>query len=376
MPCALVIDDEPALTTIVGRFLERSGFEVATATSGLDGLQKARAKPPDVAIVDVMMPDMDGYQVCQHLRRDPRTTRTAILMLTARGQSVDRQMALQAGADAHAVKPFNGKALVEEIQGLLDVRAASRPPRGFQVVALTLKDRAGTTTLATNLGLCLADEQNCLSVIVDMVLRGGDVGAHLGLSPTASWVEAPRMDADNLVEHLVRHRDKLFVLPSPAPRQVGRLDLTVVEHHLARLREWHDCVILDTPRDLGPMAPMLLRSSHLVLLLLTPEPGILRTARASLAAMKTLARRPLRIWPVLNPLHIQPQAATRTVEEALGIRVAATLPWSPEVCARATANHRPVVLSAPESPLAQAFRTLAGHIAQVVGATPEERTRA
>ena len=97
MPKVLVIDDEPSLATIVSRFLEDAGFEVETATSGLEGLEKATTLRPDAVILDIMMPDMDGYEVCRHLRRDPRTARTVVMALTARGQSVDKQAAFSAG---------------------------------------------------------------------------------------------------------------------------------------------------------------------------------------------------------------------------------------------------------------------------------------
>jgi DNA-binding response OmpR family regulator len=371
MPSALIIDDEPALTAIVGRFLERSGFDTDTATSGAEGLEKARSSQPDVIIVDVMMPEMNGYEVCQRLRGDPRTARAAILVLTARGQLVDRQMALQAGADAHTAKPFNGKALVEEIQALLDKKTNQAPPRGVQVTIVKLREGAGATTLAANLGLCLAKEQGCLAVVADLVLRGGEVSNRLGLPPTASWVESPPVNDDALVEHLLRHRDGLFVLPAPTSQPADGVDPGVVEQHLKQLRSWYDCVVVDTARDLGPLAPVLLRSSHLVLLLLTPDPADLRTARASLAAMKKLGQPALRIWPILNPGEAEPQAARQQAEEALGVQMVATLPWSPELCAQAMTRQQPVVLSAPDSPLSQIFHALAQRIVQASG--PAER---
>ncbi len=376
MPSALVIDDEAALTKIVGRFLERAGFRVETATSGPEGLQKARAKPHDVIVVDVMMPNMDGYEVCRQLRRDPRTIRTAIVMLTARGQYVDKQMAFQSGADEHISKPFNGKVLVQEIEGLLERKDGSNNALGYQILVLRLKDQVGATTLATNLSLCLAGRSDGLTVTADMVLQGGDVGTRLGLRPTTSWVEAPRMDSDTLVDHLVRYQDGLFVLPAPKPQQVGRLDLAIVDHHLERLRSWSDYVVVDTPRDLGRLAPVLLRSSHLVLLLLTPDPAVLRTAQASLAAMKRLGHRSLRVWPLLHDANGAQPSVRQKVEGALGMQVVAALPWSPEVCAQAIARHQPVVQSAPGSALAQAFQALARDVVQVAQESVRRRSEA
>ena len=375
MPSALIIDDESALTTIVSRFLERSGFDVDAATSGAEGLEKARATQPDVIVVDVMMPEMNGYEVCQRLRSDPRTTRAAILVLTARGQLVDRQMALQAGADAHTAKPFNGKTLVEEIQALLDKKAKPTPPRGCQVTVVKVREGAGGTTLATNLGLCLAEEPDSLSVVADLVLKGGAVSHRLGLPATPSWAESPPAADDDLADHLLRHEKGLFVLPAPTLSTENNADPALVEDHLKQLRSWYDCVVVDTARDLGPLAPVLLHSSHLVLLLLTPDPADLRTARASLAAMKKLGQPSLQIWPILNPGEAEPQAAQLQAEEALGAPMVATLPWSPELCAQAVTGQQPVVLSAPDSPLSRAFHALARRIVQTNGLS-ERRSEA
>ena len=111
MSKVLIIDDEASITAIIGRFLENTGFETVTAASGPEGLQKAMTLRPDAVIIDIMMPEMDGYEVCRRLRNDPRTAQAVVVALTARGQPIDRQMALRSGADAHITKPFNGKAL-------------------------------------------------------------------------------------------------------------------------------------------------------------------------------------------------------------------------------------------------------------------------
>jgi pilus assembly protein CpaE len=374
MPNALVIDDEAPLTTIVGRFLERAGFGVETATSGREGLHKAVAESPDVIIVDVMMPEMDGYEVCRRLRADPRTARASILVLTARGQFVDRQMALQAGADAYAVKPFNGKALVQQIEDLLGGKQPVDTALGCQILVLRLKDGAGATTLATNLALCLAGEQGSLSVVVDMVLPGGQVGERLGLTAATSWVELVSRGADGLASHLVRHASGLFALPAPLAGTKRELDPATAVQLLQVLRSWYDFVVLDTPRDLGALAPVLLKSSWLVLLLLTPDATVVRTAQASLAAIRHVGNRGLQVWPVLNMVHAEQQGIQQQVEKALGMPVAAVLPWSPQECARAIAESNPVVISQPESALARGVQGLGGRIVEVMDTRRQGRT--
>ena len=93
----LVVDDEPNIVDILRFNLEREGYEVITASDGLEGLSQARSQGPDLILLDVMMPEMDGFQVCQELRREDKLT--PIIMLTAREEEADRVMGLELGAD-------------------------------------------------------------------------------------------------------------------------------------------------------------------------------------------------------------------------------------------------------------------------------------
>jgi CheY-like chemotaxis protein/MinD-like ATPase involved in chromosome partitioning or flagellar assembly len=367
----LVIDDEVAMTVIVGRFLENAGFDVEAAVSGPEGLRKAQLRPPDVVIVDIMMPEMDGHEVCRRLRRDPRTARSAILALTARGQPIDKQVALQTGADAHLGKPFNGKLLLQEIDQLLAGKTPSDPPLGYQILVLRLKEGAGATTLAINLGLCLAQEEGQLTIVADMVLEGGQVESRLGLSLGRSWQDAPDGDAEELVRLLVRHDSGLFALPTPPPDEESASPARV-EQVLRNLRQWYDYVVVDTPLNLGPLAPMLLSTSPLVLLLLTPEASSLQRAQACLAAIEKLGSQALRIWPILRLTSAEAGVQQRA-EDALGLPVAAVLPWSPEACAQAVESCKPVSLSSPGSDLATAYRKLAQEVAGSVQGQPLRR---
>jgi CheY-like chemotaxis protein/MinD-like ATPase involved in chromosome partitioning or flagellar assembly len=365
MPKALVIDDEVPITSIISQFLDDAGFDTQIATSGPEALEKATSTRPHVIMLDIMMPDMDGYEVCRLLRRDPRTARALIVALTARGQPVDKQAAFKAGADAHVAKPFKGYALVQEIQQLLGDSRCTEPPLGYQILVLRLKEMVGATTLATNLALCLAEEKGCLTVIADVALLGGAVGNHLGLSATGSWLEASLIDSDELVTCLAHHSSGLFVLPAPSPPPERQVAPTTVSRLLQPLRHWHDYVVLDTPLNLGPLAPALLRSSSLVLLVLPPDLNALRQAKASLAALHKSGDSSLRVWPVLNMVRPDQQALQEQAEQMWGMPVAGVLPWSPDECKQAIASNRPVVLGRPKSPLAIAIQTLAQQIVEM-----------
>jgi DNA-binding response OmpR family regulator len=117
----LVVDDEAPILELVRGYLERDGFEVDTAADGPAGLAAVRAGNPDVVVLDVMLPGLDGIEVCRQLRT---FSDAYVLMLTARGEEIDRIMGLTVGADDYLAKPFSPRELVARVKALL------RRPRG------------------------------------------------------------------------------------------------------------------------------------------------------------------------------------------------------------------------------------------------------
>ena len=116
----LVIDDEPEVLELVGFNLQQSGFSVATANNGRDGLTKARTISPSLIVLDVMMPEMDGLEVCKALRRDAATAPIPIIILTARASEIDRVLGLELGADDYVTKPFSPRELVLRVKKLIE----------------------------------------------------------------------------------------------------------------------------------------------------------------------------------------------------------------------------------------------------------------
>lgn len=120
----LVVEDEPDLRTLLRRQLERDGYRVALAEDGVDALEKAWSEPIDLVILDLMLPHLDGTEVCRRLKRDERTSSLPIVMLTAKQEPDDRIKGLELGADDYVTKPFNLREL------LLRVAAVLRRSRG------------------------------------------------------------------------------------------------------------------------------------------------------------------------------------------------------------------------------------------------------
>ena len=121
----LVVDDEPSIAKIVRKQLEVAGYDVTVAVDGLEGLNKARELMPELIVLDVMLPKMNGTDVCKALKGDPKTSQVPILMLTAKAQRQDKDVGLEAGANAFLTKPFQLDELLAKIKALLEAAAAS-----------------------------------------------------------------------------------------------------------------------------------------------------------------------------------------------------------------------------------------------------------
>lgn len=115
----LVVDDEPVLVETIAYNLEQAGFQVTTALDGSSGLEMARSEQPDLIILDIMLPEIDGLEVCRQLRREEATSTTPIMMLTARGDEIDKVVGLEVGADDYVTKPFGRRELLARVRALL-----------------------------------------------------------------------------------------------------------------------------------------------------------------------------------------------------------------------------------------------------------------
>lgn len=115
----LVVDDEPEAVELVEFNLKQAGFSVVTAADGADALNKARATSPNLIVLDLMLPEINGLEVCKMLRRDASTSAVPIVMLTAKAAEIDRVLGLELGADDYITKPFSPRELVLRIQKLL-----------------------------------------------------------------------------------------------------------------------------------------------------------------------------------------------------------------------------------------------------------------
>jgi two-component system alkaline phosphatase synthesis response regulator PhoP len=125
----LVVDDEIYIVHILDFSLGMEGYEVVTALDGEEALEKAREAKPDLIVLDIMMPKMDGYETCKALKSDERTKDIPIILLSAKGRNVDMQTGYDVGADEYITKPFSPRKLVDRINAMLGQADSSKLPK-------------------------------------------------------------------------------------------------------------------------------------------------------------------------------------------------------------------------------------------------------
>ncbi|MGD0795344.1 MAG: response regulator [Dehalococcoidales bacterium] len=125
----LVIEDDPATSRLVDYSLRHEGYEVITAFNGLEGLRKAVGESPDLIILDVMLPGMDGFEICHRLRADAATAQLPIMMFSAKAQDIDKNTGLKVGADEYLAKPAAPADIVSRVRKLLAQKQSAAAPQ-------------------------------------------------------------------------------------------------------------------------------------------------------------------------------------------------------------------------------------------------------
>ena len=203
----LVVDDEPDIVALVAYHLAKAGFRVATASSGGDALDAARAERPALMVLDLMLPELSGFEVLEQLRAEDATKDIAVLMLTARREEPDRIRGLALGADDYLAKPFSPQELVLRVQAILR-RVASGGTNASDIITagpMTINRAEHRVTVDGRAIDLTATEYKLLLTLAE---RRGRVQARASLLE-AVWEAAPDIQTRTVDMHVQRLRTKL-----------------------------------------------------------------------------------------------------------------------------------------------------------------------
>ena len=379
-PRILIVEDDLDALKLIGLALEAKGYQILAAQSGEQALDRAFNEQPDLVILDVMMPGMNGLQVTQRLRADPRTEAIPIILLSALGQVSDKEAGFKAGADEYLTKPVPAPELALRVEALL--ARASRLSSTLQVAMrakvfgiIGCRGGVGTSTVTVNTGVAMAQGPASRKDVMLVEFRPGlsTLGLQLGLpvrGGIVKLVEQPAitLDADSIRAQMERHQTGLMVLASE-PVPIGTHSPVAGEYATTVLRQLGsvaDYILVDMGSDLGEANQAVLKLADYVLLVVEPKRIGLTLAQAMLASLEQLGFGRHLIGLVL--LHQAPAAIAlnnEMVESFLQQEVKATVSPVPELAFQAAEQGVPIVTLQPGSLVSTQFNDLAEFLTSV-----------
>ncbi len=365
----LIVEDDENLARALQYSLETAGFQVQTTNSGTQGVAKAREERPDAVILDIMLPDMDGFEVCRLLRAAPQTSHVAVIMLSARTQTEDKIAGLEAGADDYVIKPFDVQELVARVTAHVErvrrLRSAEQGKPAPVIAVLGAKGGVGTTTVAVNLALSLAQKDKT-AIVAELRACFGTMAVHLGLTPRVSWADLFELPAAAIDESQVRRQLATYtplvraLLGPQSPEDYRTVSPEQVEALLRVLSRLADDVVLDLACHPSELLLAALPHCQRVLLVLGPEQSCLQSAKMLLQWQMAhgISRNAVRVV-VVNRAHLAAPIPYDQIASALECEILGQVAALPDIAARAIQVGRPMVVSAPQTVVTEAFAEIA-----------------
>ena len=204
---ALIVDDEQAIVDLVRHHLEKEGIVCLEASEGETALQLARTEHPDLLVLDLMLPGIDGLEICRLLRREPATASMVVIMLTAKAEEVDRVVGLEMGADDYVVKPFSPRELVARVKAVL--RRGRDPQTGTirRIGTIEIDDAKHQVRLAGRVVNLTVKEFALLSAL--MQAKGRVLNREQILEVVWGYANAVDVESRTVDVHVRRLREKL-----------------------------------------------------------------------------------------------------------------------------------------------------------------------
>jgi DNA-binding response OmpR family regulator/septum formation inhibitor-activating ATPase MinD len=374
----LIIDDDVDTLKLVGMMLQKQGYKIIASSNGKQGLSQAEAENPDLILLDVMLPEMDGYQVAKHLRASPVTADTPILMFTAKTQLDDKVTGFEAGADDYLTKPTHPTELRAHIKALLTRSSkgkistlevpVEKPSRMIGIIAP--RGGQGVTTVAVNLGDALRLASKSEVIVAELRPGMGTLGPDLGETNPSSLSELLSLDLHDITRDKIQ--EKLYSLPSGLrilfgsvqakdgliPNAPERMEALV--NLLSPLTSY---LVLDLGSGLRPMVQKVLSTCNILLVLVEPVMNSVIYSKALLTDLADLTGRPQNIHAiVVNRIRSDTQLTMMQMEEVLDQVPLIAITPAPELIYTAARMKTTAFAANPDSLLTQQFTKLADSI--------------
>jgi CheY-like chemotaxis protein/MinD-like ATPase involved in chromosome partitioning or flagellar assembly len=370
----LVVDDDPDTIKFINIMLSRLGYSVVSATSGMEALERVQVEHPDLIILDVMMPGMDGYEVSRNLRRNPKTATTPILMFTAKTTIEDKLAGYDAGVNLYLTKPIHPIDLQANIRNLLTqklTKTEAAVDHGYVVGVLSATGGAGVSTIALNLAITYSRKFNSKVIAAEMRPGQGSWALDLNLTEPVGLVNLLSMELDDITMEAVSKeliQTNFGIKLLSASNQTEKVECASATPQLERvidhLSNMASLVVLDIGTSFHPGFNAILNKCNELIMVVEPQPVPIKRSKllaselhlkgfGSLKTMSTVTVNRTRSDIVLN---------ISQVEQILGYPAVMGFPPVVEQAYRAADRAIPLIMVQPEGIIAMQFITLASQI--------------
>lgn len=360
----LLIDDEPFYFKLIRKTLAEAEYHLEYAKSGTEGLSKIPSFEPDMLIVDLKLPEMDGFQILERLRRDVKYSHVPVIVITAQDELSEKLKAFEMGADDYLVKPFQPEELVARM-GILARRGKamqlmagpSRKSTATLITVHSLRGGVGCSSIVVNLGLAFHKLWGKPTLLIDGVLTAGQVSLMLDGKPAATWENLVGVDAENfddavVEEMMCQHKSGIRYIASPRyPIAADTFTNDTLHHLMEQIKSLTEFVIVDTSHDFSDMTIQMLSMSSSILLVMAPEMASLRTTLSALEIYDRLGIPLDKVKIVLNNNSSSPAIKQAQLEKVLKRPIDFVLPFEAGEVNRALNFGQPFILNNPDLPI-------------------------
>jgi CheY-like chemotaxis protein len=373
----LLVDDDLDTLRLVGVMLQRQGYQIIAANNGQQALLLAEKEKPDLVLLDVMMPDMDGYEVARKLRSNPLTINIPIIMFSAKGQVDDKVLGFEAGADDYLTKPTQPrelfahvKAVLSRTRGAKETQKTTRTDvkdRGAIIGVMAARGGLGVTTIALNLGISIEQLLKKEVIIADLRPGQGSIGVELGY---LNAVGLSNLMQRNINELSLTDIEKELISYSPGIRLLLSsnhplntkflLQIDYFELIVEKLATITSYLILDMGNNLYPFSGKVLNLLDELILVIEPNPLTMKHTKTLIDDLTSLGVGEGRFkFVMVSKLRSSVQLTISEIEQQLGRPITMTFTPAPELAFYASTNQKAMILQQPESMTTRQFNQLA-----------------
>ena len=381
----LIVDDQVMMLKLMSHPLEQEGYTIITAMTGVEALQKIQSEQPDLVILDIMLPDTSGVDVCRRIRQVLHLTDLPIIILSGQTELSAKIQGLEAGADEYVTKPVDPKEMAARVKSLLArterlrqvviTPATQRSRQGKVVAVIGAKGGVGTTTLAANFAIGLA-MRSYKSIAVEMRPYFGTLARHFGVTPTATLNNLleliPRSINDQQIStRLLSTHQGVQLLAGPQQRKEYReAQVEQVEALMENLVLMTEYVVVDLPHMPSVANRTVLRAAHTIVIVVEPEASSVASAQSLIELLRAWTISPSIIKLVIvNRVQSVQTISAAELERTLGCELLGTVTAAADLAVVSLNMGIPMIAYAPTSLVAGTLQEIVGRLvaAKTVG---------